>query len=321
MTSASASKSICDVPGIRVGHAQNETAKTGCTVVLPETEAVGGIDIRGSAPGTREVETLKPVRLVPGIHGLLLTGGSAFGLDAAGGVQRYLEERNIGYDVGVTKVPIVPAAVIFDLREGDFRIRPDKKMGYEAAASTQSKGVQEGSVGAGTGATVGKILGQEHCMSGGIGTTSLSVHGVTVGALVVVNALGDVVDPKTGAILAGALDPQTGEFVNTEKYLVQHSVQPLQSLNNTTLAVVATDASLNKEEAIKVAQMAQDGLGRVIRPAHTPFDGDVVFCLSVGGGDKKCDLMSLGTAAAELVAESIVRAVKIANNPTQQSAQ
>lgn len=304
-------KSICDVPGIRVGHAQNEQVKTGCTVIIPQNGAVGGIDIRGSAPGTREIETLKPVRLVPKIHAVFLTGGSAFGLDAAGGIQQYLEEKNIGYDVGVTKVPIVPAAVIFDLRQGDFRVRPDKKMGYQAATSASSDNSQEGKIGAGAGATVGKILGHEYCMEGGIGTSSLKLGEIWLGTLVVVNALGDIVDPNSGQMIAGAKNPQTNEFLNTEEYLRENFINPFHPSTNTTLGVVATDALLSKEEAIKIAQMAQDGVSRAIRPAHTPYDGDVIFCLSTG--EKKGDVMSLGAAAAELIAESIVRAVKIAN--------
>lgn len=303
--------SICDVPGVKVGHAQDEVARTGCTVILPPEEAVAGVDVRGSAPGTREIETLKPVRLVPKIHAILLTGGSAFGLDASGGVQQYLEERGIGFDVGVTRVPIVPAAVIFDLKEGDPSVRPDKQMGYAAATNATSENVSEGRVGAGTGATVGKILGHENCMFGGIGTASLKINDLWVGALTVVNALGDIIEPQTGKILAGARNPKTGKFINTLSYLKEHPVNPFQPATNTTLAVVATDALLSKEEAIKVAQMAQDGLGRTISPAHTPYDGDVVFCLSVG--QKKGDVMTIGAVAAELITESIIRAVKIAN--------
>ncbi|MFQ5823093.1 MAG: P1 family peptidase [bacterium] len=307
----SPSKSICDVPGIRVGHAHNDLAKTGCTVIIPENGAIGGIDIRGSAPGTREVETLKPVRLVPKIHAILLTGGSAFGLDASGGVQQFLEERNMGYDVDVTKVPVVPSAVIFDLREGDPKIRPDKKMGYEAASNASINNHQEGRVGVGRGATVGKIIGHEHCMLGGVGTSSEKLGEIYLGVLVVVNALGDIVEPTSGKIIAGAKDPQTGDFVNTVEFLKEHHLNPFQPSTNTTLAVVATDAQLTKEEAIKVAQMAQDGISRTILPAHTPFDGDIVFCLSLG--EKNGNVMSIGSAAAEVVAETIVRAVKIAN--------
>jgi len=306
------SGSICDVPGILVGHAQNDDAKTGCTVVVPEQGAVGGIDVRGSAPGTREIETLKPVRLVPQIHALLLTGGSAFGLDASGGVQQYLEERDIGFDVGVTRVPIVPSAVIFDLREGDPAVRPDKEMGYLATSRASRTAPAEGRVGAGRGATVGKILGHENCMKGGIGTCSETVGESTIGALAVVNPLGDVVSPRTGQIVAGARDRKSGTFADCEKYLREHPDLPFPPTNsNTTLGVIATDAELTKEDCIKVAEMAQDGLSRAIRPAHTPFDGDLVFCLSVG--QKQGNVMTLGSVAANLMAEAIVRAVTIAN--------
>ncbi len=304
-------KSICDVAGIKVGHAQHDDAKTGCTVIIPEKGAVAGVDVRGSAPGTREVEALKPVRLVPKIHAILLTGGSAFGLDAAGGVQQFLEERDIGYDVGVAKVPIVPAAVIFDLSEGDPNIRPDKKMGYHAAANANSRPPSEGRVGAGRGATVGKVAGYEYRMKGGIGSSSGGLGEAVVGALVVVNAFGDIVDANSGKIIAGARDPNSGQFLNCEEYLKTHAVAPFPIATNTTLAVVATDARLTKEEATKVAQMAQDGLSRTIRPAHTPFDGDLVFCLAMG--KKSGSVLSLGALAAQLVAEAILRAVKIAN--------
>ncbi len=309
--------SICDVPGIRVGHAQNDIGKTGCTVIIPENGAVAGIDIRGSAPGTREVETLQPVRLVPKIHAILLTGGSAFGLDASGGVQQFLEERDIGYDVGITKVPIVPSAVIFDLREGDAKIRPDKQMGYDASAHATSKPPKEGRVGAGRGATVGKAAGYEFRMKGGIGTNSIKLGEIYVGSLVVVNAFGDVIDPHSGAIIAGARDSESNGFINCEQYLKTYAiepfpVEPFRAATNTTLAVVATDALLTKEETIKVAQMAQDGLSRAIRPVHTPYDGDLVFCLSVG--QKRGNVTTIGLVAAELVADAIVRAVEIANN-------
>jgi L-aminopeptidase/D-esterase-like protein len=311
--------SICDVPGIKVGHAQNEQGKTGCTVIIPHNGAVAGMDIRGSAPGTREVETLRPVRLVPKIHAILLTGGSAFGLDASGGVQQFLEERGIGYDVGITKVPIVPAAVIFDLREGDSKIRPDKQMGYAAALAASSRPPKEGQVGVGTGATIGKAAGYQYRMNGGVGTNATKLGEICVGCLVVVNAFGDVVDPASGRIVAGAKDPESGEFINCEQFLKTQAIEPFpiepfRAVTNTTLAVVATDAAFTKEEAIKVAEMAQDGLSRATRPAHTPYDGDLVFALSVG--QKRGNVTTIGTVAAELVADAIVRAVKIANHLT-----
>ncbi len=295
-----------------MGHAHDERAKTGCTVIIPEEGAVGGIDIRGSAPGAREIESLKPVRLVPQINALFFTGGSAFGLNASGGVQQFLEEKGIGYDVGVAKIPIVPAAVIFDLREGDPNVRPDIRMGYDAAFNASSQRPLEGRVGAGCGATVGKIFGHQYRMKGGLGTCSDYIGDVCVGALSVVNAYGNVVDPKSGITLAGARNPETGKFLDFDKSLRSERFSSFEPATNTTLALVATDANLTKEEAIKVAQMAQDGLSRTIRPAHTPYDGDVVFCMSVG--EKQGNVVAIGAVAADVVAEAIVRAVKIANN-------
>jgi L-aminopeptidase/D-esterase-like protein len=305
--------SICDVPGVLVGHAQNDVAKTGCTVVIPEHGAVAGVDIRGSAPGTREVDTLRPVRLVTRIHAILLTGGSAFGLDAAGGVMTYLEEKDVGHDVGVTRVPIVPNAVIFDLDEGASGIRPDKEMGYAAAAAAASQFPGFGRKGAGRGATVGKLLGHRHGMKGGIGSASTRINDIWIGALVVVNALGDIVDSASHQVIAGAVDPETGAFIDSVQFLRDHPVQPFQTGTNTTLAVVATDAELSKDDVTKLAQMAQDGLSRTIRPAHTPFDGDLVFGLSAGHQSNVAGVMTIGAIAAELVSESIVRAVTSAD--------
>ncbi len=305
------SRSICDVPGIRVGHAQNDEARTGCTVIIPEHGAVAGVDVRGSAPGTREIEAIKPVRLVPKVHAVLLTGGSAFGLDAAGGVQQYLEEQGMGFDVGVATVPVVPTAVIFDLHEGDPRVRPDKQMGYQAAQAAVSAMVSEGRVGAGRGATVGKALGPQHCMKGGVGTACESMGEVRVGVLVVVNAVGNIVERDTGTIIAGARDPETGEFVDAVAYLQEHSLPGFNVSTNTTLALVATNAALCKEDATKIAEMAQDGIARVVRPAHTPFDGDLVIALSAG--EQHAEVLSIGALAAELVAVAINRAVRIAN--------
>ncbi len=299
--------SICDVPGIRVGHSQNTSAKTGCTVILPEKESVAGIDIRGSAPGTRETEVLQPVRLINHIHGILLTGGSAFGLNAAAGVQRYLESIEMGYDVGVAKIPIVPAAVIFDLAVGDASVRPDEKMGYDACINASHREFREGLIGAGCGATVGKIRGQAYASAGGIGTCSHSFsNGVVIGVLTVVNPLGEVIDPETNAILAGAKTNDGTDYVESLKLMEQMSDPNFPSAN-TTLSVVATNAEFNKEDCIKIAQMAQDGFARTIRPAHTLYDGDIVFAMSCG--EKQLDINLAGAMACELVAESIVRAV------------
>jgi len=311
---ASPPNSICDVPGILVGHAQNDAAKTGCTVIFPEGGAVAGVDVRGSAPGTRELEAIKPVRLVSKIDAVLFSGGSAFGLAAADGVQQYLEERGIGFDAGVTHVPIVPTAVIFDLHDRDHTIRPDKEMGYAAAANA-ARSVVEGRAGAGRGATVGKLLGREFCMKGGIGTACEMAGAVHVGALVVVNAVGDIVDPETGAIIAGARSRDGLGFLNCSDFARHGGRSPFSAPANTTLAAVATDAALTKEEITKVAQMAQDGLARAIRPAHTPFDGDVVIALAVG--TLAADVLTVGAVAAEVVATAIVRAVRVANSLVQ----
>lgn len=250
------------------------------------------------------------VRLVPNIDAILFSGGSAFGLDAAGGVQQFLEERKIGFDVGVTHIPIVPTAVIFDLLVGDYKIRPDKVMGYQAAVNASSEKPEEGCVGAGTGATIGKALGMEFAMNGGVGTTCDFAGEVKVGALAVVNALGDIID-ASGNIIAGAKDRKTNFFLDSQSKLKKSEKNSFLSSQNTTLAVVAVDAHLKKEEITKVAQMAQDGLARAILPAHTQFDGDLIIALSVG--EKRGDLLSIGITAAEVVSEAIRRAVRVAN--------
>lgn len=304
---------ITDVEGILVGHRSDLEGLTGCTVLLFPEGAVGGVDIRGSASGTRELDALTPFHLVEKIHGLLLAGGSAFGLEAAGGLMQYLEERGIGFDVGVTKVPIVPAAILFDLKVGDFRARPDRAMGYQACLNA-SKEVEEGSVGAGTGATVGKLFGIKYAMKGGLGTFSLTLSGgIVVGALAVVNAFGDIVDPRTGRILAGTRDPKDGRTLpGTASLLKAGLSRKAFSGENTTLAVVATNAILTKVEATKVAQMGHDGLARAISPVHTTFDGDVVFALSTGKA--RGDLNAIGQGAAEAIAEAVVRAIKKARS-------
>lgn len=300
---------ITDVSGIKVGHATDLEAATGCTVVLCEPGAVGGVDVRGSAPGTRETDLLRPMNLVERVHAVLLTGGSAFGLAAAEGVMRFLEERGIGFPTGVAKVPIVPAAVIFDLAVGSSKVRPGPEMGY-AAARAATGHVEEGSVGGGTGATIGKLLGPASAMKGGVGTWSVRLAGgVVVGALVVVNAFGDVVDNETGAILAGARDPATRRFLDTAATLLTMTEMP-SFPRNSTLGVVATNAGLTKEEANKLAQLAHDGLARVISPVHTMLDGDVIFALSLGKA--KANLVSLGVAAEQAVAEAVKRAVRLA---------
>ena len=300
--------SITDVEGVKVGHATDAEALTGCTVVLTERGAVGGVDVRGSAPGTRETDLLRPGNLVEEVHAVLLTGGSAFGLDAASGVMAYLEENGFGFDVGVTRVPIVPAAVLFDLAIGDHRRRPDRDMGYRACLAASSEPPDEGNAGAGTGATVGKFFGQGQAMKGGIGSWSIRLDsGAMVGAIVAVNAFGDVLDPETGEIMAGARNPLTGKLVGTSEMLKRGRETGDFAVTNTTIAVVATDAALTKTEANKVAQMAHNGLARSISPVHTMFDGDTVFCLSTG--PRASNVNIVGTVAAEVLAEAVKRAI------------
>ena len=309
---------ITDVPGIEVGQAQDEEALTGCTVILCRKGAVAGVDVRGGAPGTRETDLLNPVNQVEKVHAILLAGGSAYGLDAASGVMRYLEEQGIGFDVGVAKVPIVPAAILFDLAIGKPDVRPDAEMGYCAASVASSDVPQEGNVGAGTGATVGKILGSKTAMKAGLGTASMKVGGLIVGAIVAVNAFGDVIDAQSGQIVAGARSTkfsplglgQDGYFGNTlelMKTFVGQTAMGFVTKSNTVIGVVATNAKLTQAETTKVAQMAQDGLARAIRPAHTMLDGDTIFTLATG--DKKVDPSTVGAFAAEVMAQAILRGV------------
>ena len=313
---------ITDVRGIQVGHAQDEEALTGCTVIICRKGAVAGVDVRGGAPGTRETDLLNPVNLVEKVHAVVLAGGSAFGLDAASGVMRYLEEEKIGFNTGVAKVPIVPSAILYDLNLGRANVRPDSAMGYRAATSAASDAPAEGNAGVGMGASVGKMFGLGLGMKAGIGTTSMNIGGgVVLGALVVVNAWGDVIDPQTNQIIAGLRSGKVGplrvgkkdDFANTlsmMKSTVGRNVLGLTSRANTVIGVVATNAKLTKAQATKVAQMAQDGIARTIRPAHTMLDGDVIFALSTG--TRKADVTSVGAFAAEVMAEAILRAVKIA---------
>ncbi|MGB8706326.1 MAG: P1 family peptidase [Dehalococcoidia bacterium] len=302
---------ITDVTGLKVGHYTNKEAATGCTVILCETGAIAGVDVRGSAPGTRETDLLRPMNLVEKVQAVLLSGGSAFGLDAAGGVMRYLEERGFGHETLVAKVPIVPAAIIFDLNLGSSNIRPGIEEGYQACLTATEKEVAEGCVGAGTGATVGKILGIERATKSGLGTASCKIgDDVMIAALVVVNAIGDIINHKTGKILAGPRNEQNNGFLSTTELLTGgiYSYRKNPLATNTTLGVVATNAKLTKEQVNKLAQMAQDGIARAINPSHTMYDGDAMFALSLG--DKTGDITVLGTAAAEVVANAIGRAVQ-----------
>ena len=319
--------SLTSLQGILVGHYTDDRRPTGCTVVLCPEGAVAGVDVRGAAPGTRDTDALSPSNTVQEVHGVLLTGGSAYGLDAAGGVMRWLEERGHGFPVGPAIVPIVPAAVIFDLWVDDFsktrpvstqnpRIRPDAQAGYLACQAANSEPVQQGNVGAGAGATLGKLNGPDCAMKGGIGSASLCVHGVTVAALVVCNALGDVVDPQTGKLLAGArVSADSRDLLDIVKaQLNGHSISKPQAGSNTTIGVVATDAVLTKPQAHRLAQVAHDGLARSIRPVHTPMDGDTLFALGTGTSGQAADMMLLSTLAAEVTAMAVVNAVLAAKD-------
>jgi len=298
------------IPGFRVGHASDTVGCTGCTVILCPEDTVGGVDVRGSAAGTRELDALSPLHLVPYVHAILLAGGSAFGLDAAAGVMQYLEERGIGFDVQVTRVPIVPTAILFDLRLGDARARPDARMAYAACQQATDGPIEEGSVGAGTGATVGKLHGIRQAMKAGLGTAGVDLPGgVQVAALAVVNAFGDVRDPSTGRLLAGAREaPDSHRLVDTAAAMRRGVVRKGYTAESTTLAVVATNARLTKAQATKMAQMAHQGLVRTIVPVHTTLDGDLVIGLAIG--TVEADLNAVGLVAADAVAEAILNAVK-----------
>jgi L-aminopeptidase/D-esterase-like protein len=313
---------ITDVPGISVGHATDLEALTGCTVILCEAGAVGGVDQRGGAPGTRQTDGMYPLHLVQQVHAVVLTGGSAFGLDSASGVVRYLEERGVGFNVGVARVPIVPAAVLFDLGIGRSDVRPDAEMGYQACLNAKDEKMEEGNAGAGTGATVGKILGLPQAVKGGIGSASVFITDqLVVGAVAAVNAFGDVIDPRTGSILAGArsISPTDarpdGKPVFADTLEVMRAMAPefrmgYSQPSNTVIAVVATNARLDKEQVNKVAQMAQDGLARAVRPAHTMVDGDTIFALSLG--ERIADVNLIGAFGAEMVTQAILNAVRAA---------
>jgi len=306
---------LTDVPGFHVGHAQDLRGATGCTVVLCPPGTVGGVDVRGSAAGTRQTDSLHPLHFVDEVHAVLLSGGSAFGLDASGGVMRFLEEKGIGYPTSAARVPIVPTAILYDLGIGEGRVRPDPEMGYRACLNSHGGKVEEGSVGAGAGASVGKLLGIHWATKGGVGTASrIQPGGVIVAALVVVNAFGDVIDPKEGKVLAGARDPQNPRsFINSADRIKGGFAvpRPEKGFQNTTLGVVATNVKLTKRQAIKVAQMAQGGFARTIRPVHSTVDGDLIFALAAGEGS--ADVNAVGILAEETVAESVQRAIREAD--------
>ncbi len=318
------SNSITDIPGILVGHASDPDALTGCTVILTETGAVAGVDQRGGAPGTRETDALRPCHLVQRAHAVLLTGGSAFGLDAASGVMKYLEERGVGFQTAAGNVPIVPAAVLFDLIIGRSDIRPDAEMGYQACLNATDKPVEEGNVGAGSGATAGKIFGIDGAIKTGVGSASIHLQdNVIVAALVVVNPFGDIIDPNRDIIIAGARRPSTPEGVKSEISPYADTLEVMKGMSsdsslqtrrfsgNTIIGVIATNVKMNNEQINQVAQMAHDGVARTIRPAHTMVDGDTLFALSLG--KKTADLSLVGALAAEAVSQAIIRSVWAAN--------
>lgn len=303
---------ITDIPGIRVGHDTNLAAGTGCTVVLCDIPAVGGVDVRGGAPATRETDLLRPMSMVNEIHAVVLTGGSAFGLDAASGVMRYLEEHAIGYNTGIARVPIVPAAAIFDLGIGSAQVRPDAASGYRACQQATAGPVPQGNVGAGTGATVGKLQRPGLAMKGGLGSASMQLpDGTLIGAIVAVNAAGNIIDPQTQQVITGTDQPVDSQMSVTGN-----------PYENTTIAVIVTNASLSKDETNKIAQMAHNGIALTIRPAHTMFDGDTIFALSVGDRSQQrpdaataaIRVSILGAAAAETLARAIIKAIRHARD-------
>ena len=301
--------SIMGFEGLKIGNAEDQAAGTGCTVLLFENGAPAGLDVRGGGPASRESELLKPLAAAEYIHAVLLGGGSAFGLDAAGGVQKYLEERGIGYDVGVTKVPLVCQSCLFDLTVADCSVRPDAKMGYSACANAGN--YRDGCVGAGTGATVGKLKGMDHCMKSGIGSYAVQIGELKVGAIVAVNSLGDVFDWKNGEKVAGLLNEDKNGFLNTEdEFIKSYDVIENKFVGNTTIGAVLTNAKFDKARLCKIAGMAHDGYARSIRPVHTSADGDSIYAVSLGAVAADMDIV--GSLGARVMSEAILRAVNAA---------
>ena len=304
---------ITDVAGIEVGHFTDTRRPTGCSVVIARDGAVGGVDVRGAAPGTRETDLLAPTNLVDRVHAVLLAGGSAWGLDAATGVVRWLEEQDVGFHVGPARLPLVPAAVLFDLHVGDASIRPDADAGYRACQFASTGAPAQGNVGAGTGATIGKIFGMERAMKGGIGTASVTIDGVTVGALIACNALGDIIDPDTAQVIAGARTANGRSLLDTRRALLRGAApKAILAGSNTTIGVIATDALITKAQACRLATMGHDGLARSINPVHTMSDGDTLFALGTGRAGTSLAMTVLGTMAAEATAMAVARAARAA---------
>lgn len=303
------SGSLTDVAGLKVGHYSDAASATGCTVVLCERGAVPGVHVSGASPGGREIELLRPGYSVNLVHGILLSGGSAYGLDAAAGVMRYLEEQGAGFDTVAGVVPIVPAAIIYDLSIGDASIRPSADNAYAACCSAVESQTEEGSVGAGTGATVGKCLGMNHATKGGVGMASVALgNDVVVAALIVVNAWGDVIDPSSGDVVAGPRDLDTGRFLRTSSLLKEHRMRRPFPTSNTVIGVVATNVRLRKSQTHRLAQMAQVGLARTIDPCGSMYDGDTLFVLAAG--DRRCDMNVLGVGAVEAVTVAVQQAIQ-----------
>ncbi|TGB04605.1 P1 family peptidase [Halobacillus salinus] len=305
--------SISEVEGFGIGHATDEEAATGCSVIFSEQGAVSGVDVRGGAPGTRETDLLRPENLVERVHSIFLSGGSAYGLEVGTGVMQALEEDSIGFDVGVAKVPIVPGAILFDLTIGRADVRPDAAMGYEACRNAMKRiPFSSGNIGAGTGATVGKIKGPLYSMKGGMGQYAIQVGDLQIGAVIAVNSFGDVVDTESGALIAGVQDQ--GQFLNTEDLLIRqmHEEKTNRFGENTTIGAIVTNAKLTKSQATKMASIAHDGLARTVRPSHAFVDGDTLFCLS--SGDIQVDLNSLASLAAMVVERAVVDALKSADS-------
>lgn len=301
---------IQDIEGFLLGHSENKEAGTGCTVVICKEGASAGVDVRGGAPGTRETDLLNPSEMIEKVHGIVLAGGSAFGLDASAGVMEYLEKVNVGFDVSVTKVPIVCSAVLFDLVCGDYKIRPDKKMGYRAALNAEEyKGDENGNIGCGIGATVGKILGPESAMKGGFGSFAVQVGDLKVGAIVGVNCLGDVINPKNGEIVAGAINKKSFEFYESEKLLFENYERCSGGFKgNTTIGIIVSNGNLTKAQNKKIASMAHNGFARTMKPAHTMFDGDTIFSMSKG--EVKGDVNLIGSLGAYVMERAVLKAVE-----------
>ena len=298
---------ITDVEGIKVGHHQSEEGMTGCTVIICEKGATGGVDVRGSAPGTRETDLFKAEKMVDKVHAVVLSGGSAFGLDAAAGVMKYLEEQGIGFDVSVTKVPIVASAVIFDLHIGDYRIRPDFEMGYRAAKNANEHTKLQGNIGCGMGATIGKILGPQNSMKSGLGSATVKSGELIVSALVSVNSFGDIYDFTTNEQIAGVYDYKNNKLLSTIDIMKNINKDLGFSISNTTIGVIATNGILTKAQGNKIAEMAHNGFARSINPIHTMLDGDTIFTMATN--EVKTDINLLGTLAAEAMSKAITNAI------------